>query len=234
MVVKSYFKNFLRRHYVGEITENGEYSEDNLLLLAAGVSTVDVDTDEDTEDYEYYDGNGGKETETTSSSLNHQFSGNRKYGDPALDFVRSKLIKTSDRTVSFKVVEPDGTILKGLATITELKPYGGDANTRAEMEFTITFLGQPTEVLAGEAEPESVSVTSDTITIAEDETAQITATVAPAEANQEVTYTSENISIASVDNKGLVTGNLAGATTITVASASKPSVTTVINVTVTD
>ena len=56
------------------------------------------------------------------------------------------------------------------------------------------------------------------------DTYQIQASVLPAKASQEVTYTSADPSIATVDENGLVTGVKAGTTTIRVASVADPGV----------
>lgn len=56
------------------------------------------------------------------------------------------------------------------------------------------------------------------------DTYQIEASVLPAKASQEVTYTSADPSIATVDENGLVTGVKAGTTTIRVASVANPDV----------
>ena len=76
------------------------------------------------------------------------------------------------------------------------------------------------------------SITADDITMITGETAQITPTVLPADANQAVTYASANTSIATVSEDGLVTAVAAGTTTITITSVSTPEVSTTINVTV--
>ena len=76
------------------------------------------------------------------------------------------------------------------------------------------------------------SITADDITMMTGETAQITPTVLPADANQAVTYASANTNIATVGEDGLVTAVAAGTTTITITSVSTPEVSTTINVTV--
>ena len=76
------------------------------------------------------------------------------------------------------------------------------------------------------------SITADDITMMTGETAQITPTVLPADANQAVTYASANTSIATVSEDGLVTAVASGTTTITITSVSTPEVSTTINVTV--
>ena len=76
------------------------------------------------------------------------------------------------------------------------------------------------------------SITVNDITMMTGETAQITPTVLPADANQAVTYASANTNIATVSEDGLVTAVAAGTTTITITSVSTPEVSTTINVTV--
>ncbi|WP_412094901.1 Ig-like domain-containing protein [Bacillus atrophaeus] len=81
-------------------------------------------------------------------------------------------------------------------------------------------------------EPTSVNVTETTKTLSVGETYQIKASVSPAEASQEVTYTSGNTTVASVSSAGLVTAKAAGTTAITVASKVKTSVKKTVTITV--
>lgn len=228
-----YLKNYLRQHFVGPLTSTGEYDENSLMLLAKGISNIDPSSDEDTEDYQYYDGNGGKETEVTSATLAHSFSGNRFYGDNALEFIRDMLTKTNGRTCSFKVIEPDGRIISGKATVSEIKPYGGDAGARSEIEFTITFDGMPKDVKAGTVTPTSITVDESAKTIEIGATSTIVATVLPSEANQSVTFASADTSIATVSAGGVITGIAVGETSVTVASTAYQNVKTIVNVSVT-
>lgn len=82
-------------------------------------------------------------------------------------------------------------------------------------------------------EPTSVTVEPTAKTLAVGETFQIKASVLPAEAKQDVTYTSGTQSVASVSSGGLVTAKTAGNTTITVSSKHKTSVKKSLTVTVT-
>ena len=86
-------------------------------------------------------------------------------------------------------------------------------------------------------ESEKVHVTSVTadasITVDEKKTAIINATVAPENAtNKNLTYTSNNPEIATVSDRGVVTGVKAGETTITVTSKDDPTKTATVKVTV--
>ncbi|WP_418922112.1 Ig-like domain-containing protein [Bacillus subtilis] len=81
-------------------------------------------------------------------------------------------------------------------------------------------------------EPTSVNVTESSKTLTVGDTYQINATVSPAGADQNVTYTSSSTATATVSSSGLVTAKAAGTTTITVASKVKPSVKTTVAITV--
>ncbi|EAC2379273.1 Ig-like domain-containing protein [Listeria monocytogenes] len=232
-ITTGYFKNYLRQHFVGPLSSTGGYDGEKLLLLAAGISNIDPSSDEDTEDYQYYDGNGGKETEVTSASLSHAFSGNRFYGDAALEFIRDMLTKTGSRQCSFKVIEPDGRVLSGKATVSEIKPYGGDAGARSEIEFTITFDGMPSDNKDQANKPESINVDSATKTTVVGATVTITANVVPETADQTIIYESADGTIATVSATGVVTGIAVGQVNITVKSATDQTVKATVAVTVT-
>nr|WP_244964451.1 Ig-like domain-containing protein [Listeria aquatica] len=83
-------------------------------------------------------------------------------------------------------------------------------------------------------EPSSVTVDSVTKSVEVGSTVNITATVEPPEADQAVTFSTSDTSIATVTTAGVVTGVEAGAATITVASKSKPTVKAEVAVTVTE
>lgn len=67
-----------------------------------------------------------------------------------------------------------------------------------------------------------------------DSTVNITATVEPPEADQGVTFSSSDETIATVSNTGVVTGVAAGTATITVASKVKSTVKATVSVEVTE
>ena len=71
----------------------------------------------------------------------------------------------------------------------------------------------------------SVKLSKSSVTIKDNETAQLTATVLPAAAtNKDVTWSSSDESVATVDENGLVTpGSVLGKTTITCTSVSTPA-----------
>ncbi len=125
---------------------------------------------------------------------------------------------TFTSTNSFYAVIPErtvGNITYSGATIT----YGYDSDTTGLYDRSLLTLS------SSKYEPsESVSVTGVTLdqtalTLEKGEDAQLTATVAPADAdNKAVTWTSSNTSVASVDNTGKVTAVSKGTAVITVTT----------------
>ncbi|EAA0120841.1 Ig-like domain-containing protein [Listeria monocytogenes] len=83
-----------------------------------------------------------------------------------------------------------------------------------------------------EESPSSVEVDKATITLKVGETSTITASVLPAGANQEVTFTSSNPPKAKVNATGVVEGVAEGTANITVASKENPFINKVVQVTV--
>lgn len=126
-------------------------------------------------------------------------------------------------TFNFPAVEVDGEL-----------PSGGKRDlievtlnyTVAKISPTITRLASPTAVTG-------VTVAPGTASIAVAATRQLTATVAPADANQAVTWTSATPSVATVNSSGLVTGVATGTSVITATSVADGTKTSTATITVT-
>lgn len=80
------------------------------------------------------------------------------------------------------------------------------------------------------AEATGVTLNPTTLTVAVGETAAITSTVTPANADQSVTWTSSDAKIAKVDETGKVTGVKAGTATITATTANGKTATCAVTV----
>lgn len=80
---------------------------------------------------------------------------------------------------------------------------------------------------------QGISVSPTTVSIAEGATQQLTATVSPSGAATGLVYESANPAVATVSASGLVTGVDAGATTVKITSAARPSVSVTVPVTIT-
>ncbi|MBO1628192.1 phage tail tube protein [Bacillus arachidis] len=113
--------------------------------IAKGITSVDPDSNEESEETYYYDGGGAAERDITGFMLSYAFEGHRFYGDKAQDYIFSLMNKTGPaRKTTFTVTEPNGDKWEGNATISGIKAPGGDANSKGEVEFTISFDGMPT------------------------------------------------------------------------------------------
>ena len=83
--------------------------------------------------------------------------------------------------------------------------------------------------------PSSITLNKDefALDLGKNKTGALTANVLPGEANQEVTFTSSDTNVATVNEKGEITATGLGTAIITVASVAKPEVTATANVVVT-
>ena len=91
---------------------------------------------------------------------------------------------------------------------------------RASVAAIVTRMADPSlrRELALTVAPAAVSLSKTSLTLSTGASETLTATVTPAEADQAVTWTSSNPSVATVEN-GKVTGKAVGAATITAATA---------------
>ncbi len=118
------------------------------------------------------------------------------------------------------------TLPPGVRTIRiyrQLKKFDGKGASSSNYGDGTTFLIADIDVIAGPAGPVAVTgVTLDktSLSIEAGQTAQLTATVQPANAdNQAVTWSSSDNNIVSVDATGKITANAKGSATITVTTA---------------
>nr|WP_257154612.1 capsid protein [Bacillus thuringiensis] len=115
------------------------------LRVGSGITSVDPDSNEETDESFYYDGEGAAQRDVLGVMLLWGFSGHRDYNDLAQNYIMGLRIKTGlDRKTNFTITYPNGDKLEGVATISEIKDAGGDANRKGEIEFTISYDGLPT------------------------------------------------------------------------------------------
>lgn len=201
--------------------------------IGAGITSFDPSNNEVIADDAYYDGEGMSFSDVTGGQIVHAFSGHRKYGDPAQDFIAS--IESSygeARKTSYKWIAPDGTVLTGNCTIANIVSGGGDPNAKGTFSFEIRFNGRPT-MTAGNKDDFPTAITASAITVVKDATTTVGATVTPATANDAMVYVIEDDTVAVVDAAGTVTGVAVGSTNLLIKSCVAPSVTKTIVVTVT-
>lgn len=136
-------KNAKREHYIAEYTPGKETAptEDiEWLRLAKYISTIGDDSDEETDDTGFYDGDGTPETTVVSVSGTYTPEGMYDAEDPAQQLIASKKYKLGDgRKIWHKVVQTNGDVYVGRATVTGIKAGSGDATAYEEFGCSIKY-----------------------------------------------------------------------------------------------
>lgn len=147
-------------------TDPSQSSEASWAQLAAGINTVTPASGDTTDNTAYYDGNGFANTDITGKNYSLAFSGNRKEGDPAQDYVASKDFAVGDAAKTLlRWTRTDGTVIIGCITMNAIVISGGAANAKQTFSFTGNFNGLP-NVTSGLAAPTGLAagtVTSSTV-----------------------------------------------------------------------
>lgn len=201
--------------------------------LGQGISTAENDDDETKSDDEYYDGDGSPTTDVTSNKVGYTFEGNRRYGNAAQDYIANLRTKVGeDRKTNFRHIEPNGSMLEGPCTITDIVATGGDAGDKGTFECGVYFNGMPNYVPSDSTTaPDSVTVTA--VSVAVGATSEVNPTVTPTSAPSTCAYAVDDTTIATVDDSGVVTGVKVGTCNLSVKCMAKPSVKETVKVTVT-
>lgn len=112
--------------------------------IASGINNVAPASNESLSQDAYMDGDGYGETDVIGAQLVLTFTGHRKYGDAAQDFIFSKALELGPtRRTNFRWTEPDGGIFEGPATIANISQPSGDAGAKGEISFEVHFNGKP-------------------------------------------------------------------------------------------
>lgn len=134
--------------------------------LAGGISQVTPSSNETTTTDEYYDGEGFGTSDVTGKRLQLAFTGNRKIGDTAQDYVAAHELSIGDDLKTLmRWTKPDGQTVTGLITMTAIVSSGGNAGAKQTFSFTAVFNGKPVLTKADGTTTASGSgstVTSDT------------------------------------------------------------------------
>jgi hypothetical protein len=113
--------------------------------LAAGLNNFEPSMNEEVAQDTYLDGDGFASSTVTGAQLIITFSGHRKYGDPAQDFIFENMLELgASRETDFRWTLPDGAKIEGPCTIANIEGPSGDANTKGEISFEVHFNGKPT------------------------------------------------------------------------------------------
>lgn len=113
--------------------------------LAAGITQATPALNETSDQTAYYDGQGFDSTDITGKRLSIAFTGNRKRGDAAQDYIVSTFLALGDDVKTlFRWTMTDGSVVMGQCSITAIVPSGGNANAKETLSFTIQFNNKPT------------------------------------------------------------------------------------------
>ncbi|MED4904124.1 phage tail tube protein [Parageobacillus thermoglucosidasius] len=135
----------LQSKHLFEINTTPGQLPGNFARVGAGLNNFEPSFNEEVAQDTYLDGDGFAESLVTGAQLVITFSGHRKYGDPAQDFIFSKSFSLGEeRKTEFRWTLPDGTIIEGNCTIANIEGPSGDANAKGEISFEVHFNGKPT------------------------------------------------------------------------------------------
>lgn len=142
-------QNAFTKYEVAALAETPEV----WLSLGPDIRNVTPNTPDTTNEDSFYDGDGTLQTDVTGTTEEYTFEGDRNEGNPTQEFIialqRERKIGT-DRTVMFRITDPDGTKHTGPATVSNITYRGGLAHEVPPFSCTIRFNGKPTvEEVAG-------------------------------------------------------------------------------------
>lgn len=216
-----------------QIDVSGTGAKD-MAWLAGGISEASPSGEDITDDTAYFDGMGVGSMEVTGGSIGFEFSGHRRYGDRAQDYIASiQKLYGQARHTFFRWITSSGDVFEGDATIANIVATGGAANEKQEFSCTIMFNGMPNYIASDTTKlPDSLSA-QESVAVKVGGTANVgKVTATPSEAVGTLLYFIEDHSIAKVSADGVVTGVKEGETNLTIKSAVNPSVGTSMKVVV--
>jgi hypothetical protein len=135
----------LQSQHLFEINTTPGTTPGTYARLGAGLNNFEPSLNEEIAQDVYLDGDGFATSTVTGGQLTISFSGHRKYGDPAQDFIFNNMFELGEgRETDFRWTLPDGTKIEGPCTIANIEGPSGDANAKGEISFEIHFNGKPT------------------------------------------------------------------------------------------
>lgn len=217
-----------------DITPGGE--KRTWAWVGPGISTIGSDGSETTSEDSYYNNGGNTKVDVTGVSKKYSVEGHRRIGDAFQDFVASiEDAVGADRETRYRITDPTGRVIEAACTITDISASGpnGAANEKTAFKCSICRDGVPVAVTeaAGAALPDSVDVSAP-VTVQQGKTVEVKPTVTPSDASPRCVFAIEDPKVATVSADGVVTGVKSGKTRLAVKCAAKPSVSKVVEVTV--
>lgn len=112
--------------------------------LAAGINNITPAGNDTATNDQYYDGEGFGSADVTSKRFQLTIAGHRLAGDPAQDFVASKMLAIGDDLKTLlRVTFADGSQVYGVVTLTNIVPTGGQPGAKQTFSFVAVFNGKP-------------------------------------------------------------------------------------------
>lgn len=217
--------------YLIDTTPDGETH--TWARLGRGINTVSNNDSDSTEDYTDYASDGNTETEVTGGSHGYTFEGDRDYNNAAQNYVAGlRFEKGEGRKTYLKHIAPNGASIVTDGVVANIVDGGGDANARGTFSFDFNF-GNDMEFDAGASTEVPKSVTATAVSVKVGATSAIAPNVEPTTASAACAYAVDDPSIATVDDDGNVTGVKTGSANVSIKCMAKPTVKTVVKVTVT-
>ena len=139
---------------------------------------------------------------------------------------------TGDGQVNFAVVPKEGYVVDTVTVEGSYKNLKTPADTGAENTYRITKVASELNVIVTVKEeeteepvkPESVSISADSFELPITETLQLSASVLPADADQDIVWSVSDESVLNIDETGLITALDYGKVTVRAASADNPDI----------
>ena len=116
----------------------------NWARLAKGINNLTPAENDTTANDEYYDGEGFGTSDVTSKRYQFTIAGHRVYGDPAQDYIASKMLDIGDALKTLlRVTFADGSMVYGIVTLTNIVPTGGQSGAKQTFSVVVVFNGKP-------------------------------------------------------------------------------------------
>lgn len=114
--------------------------------LAGGISSATYSGNETTSNDQYMDGDGYGDTSVDAKRGSLALTGNRKIGDPAQEYIASKMLAIGNSVRTRMIWIENGNVVVASVTLSNIVTTGGNANAKQTFSLTINFNGRPRTV----------------------------------------------------------------------------------------
>lgn len=141
-------KNALRGHFIAELDPTDKTKvPTEWLELARWITEITDDTDETTEEFGDYSGDGTPSVDVISIAEKWSVAGTYDADDEAQVLVASKKrVLGQERKIWHKIIQTDGKVFVGIATLSEIKAGTGEATGYEEFSCVLNYDAIPREI----------------------------------------------------------------------------------------